>query len=204
MLLSLWLWRCRWGRHALGGLRSALGRATHVDADAVAAGHFLIHSLQNNGTAIERNDFTILRTAGRARRTNVVLAAWAALKMQLLQLGAVGEIHHDAAVRPAVDNHRLTTLAACGGLRPRQIFVTVIGAIAPAADDLFGPNRGRHFRDDRRRHGLRGGRWLIGGAVAERQATYGGRSRKQAYIAQPRRHDSSPRPAFGAVAFRPR
>ena len=85
------------------------------------------------------DDLAVLRTAGIAGRADIVLAALAALELQFLQFGAVGEIHHHAAVGPAIDDHRLAALGACRGLGAGPVVVVVIGAVAPAADQFLRP-----------------------------------------------------------------
>src|SRR5208282_6745020 len=104
-----------------------------IHASAVAAGDFRIHPAQHHGAAVEGNDFAILRPTGVAGRTNVVFTAGAAFELQLLQRGAVGEIHHDAAVRTARDVDGLATLAAGRRRGTGQIGVFVKGAVAPTA-----------------------------------------------------------------------
>src|SRR4029077_13296069 len=102
-----------------------------------AARDFRIHPAQHQGAAVGGDDLEVLRAARVAGRTDIVLAALAALELQLLQLGAVGEVHHDATVRPARDLDRLAALAARRRCGARKIGVLVKRAIAPAADDLF-------------------------------------------------------------------
>src|SRR6202034_3901387 len=92
--------------------RYPFGRAAHVHSGAVAAGDLRSDPAQHHGAAIERKDFAILRSTGGAGRADIVMAVGTALEVQLLQLGAVGEIHHDAAIPSAVDHDRLGALTA--------------------------------------------------------------------------------------------
>src|SRR5262249_61712157 len=142
--------------------RHALGRAGPIDPRAVASGHFGIHPAQHHRATVEGDDLTILRTARITRRTNIVLAAPGSFELQLLELCAVGEIHHDAATRSARDFDWLAALAARRRCGARKVTFVVKGAVAPAADDLFGAVA---RRSGRVRHHPRGcGRfpwWLI-------------------------------------------
>src|ERR1700759_100093 len=95
-----------------GLARGAFGPAADIDARAIAGLHFRIHPAQNHRTTVGRDELAILRAAGGTRRTDIVLTAGTALEVQFLKLRAVGEIHHHAPARPAIDHHRLAALAA--------------------------------------------------------------------------------------------
>src|SRR5262249_54819161 len=96
-------------------------------------------------------DFRFRPARGAASRADVILAGRAALEAKLLQLAGIGEIHHDAAVRPLADHVGLFALAAGIGLGARAIFRLVIGGVSPTADDLGGPHARRNLRLRRRR-----------------------------------------------------
>src|SRR6516165_10899694 len=121
----------------VSGPRNPFGRATHIDAGAIAARDFRIHPAQHHSAAVERYDLAVLRPAGVSGWTDIVFAVGRSFELQLLQLRAVGEIHHHAVIGPARDIERLAALTARCRRRARQVAVIVEGAIAPAADDFF-------------------------------------------------------------------
>src|SRR6266702_8718106 len=112
------------------------GRATHVDAGAVAAGDLRIDEPQQHDPAVERDDLAILHATGFAGRSDIIPAAGAALEAQLRQLRLIGEVHHHAAGRAGIDDDRLAALAARGGFGPRPVLLPMIGGIAPTPDHL--------------------------------------------------------------------
>src|SRR5499426_727023 len=120
-------------------------RAPHEDAGAVASIDLGIDVFEDHHAAVEGDDFTILHARRAASRADVILAGRAALEAKLLQLAGIGEIHHDAAVRPLADHVGLLALAAGIGLGARGIFRLVIGGVSPTADDLGGPHVRRDF-----------------------------------------------------------
>src|SRR5579872_13095 len=175
------------------GVPGAFRRAADIDAGAVAADDFRVEPLQHHGAAVERDDLPIVLAAGRPGRPDIVLAALTALEFQLLQLRIVGEVHHHAAIRSAIDDNRLAARGARGRLSAHQIFWPMEGAVSPAADDFLGANCRRYFgtgRGFRRR--CRASR-LIAGAAPQRQGTRRGRSRKPTVIAHPPAHRHPPR-----------
>src|SRR6516164_356977 len=199
------LLRRRFGLRA--SARHALGRAAHIDPRAVASGHFGIHPAQHHGATVEGDDLTILRTARITRRTDIVLAAPRSFELELLELCTVGEIHHHAAIRSARDFDRLAALAACRRCGARKVTFVVKGAVAPAADDLFGAVARRSGR--LRHHRRRGGRfqwWCIGRAAGERERTQCRDNGRDAgnTMRSPRAHENLPKQgrlaAFGQYA----
>src|SRR5262245_7849704 len=126
-----------------GVATSGARRAAHEHPGAVAAVDLRVHEPQQHHAAIEGDDLAVLLTGGVARRADIVLAGGAALDAQLLQLGRVGEIHHDATGRTLADRERLLALAAGVGLDPCAVLRLVERRVAPAADDLARPDAGR-------------------------------------------------------------
>src|ERR1700745_3290758 len=86
---------------------SSLRAAADVDHVAVAGAGVGIDEAGDQHTAIEGDDLAVIRTARRARRPDIVLAAAAALDAQLLRGGLVGEMHHHAAALAGADHIRL-------------------------------------------------------------------------------------------------
>ena len=89
-----------------------------------------------------------LLTGGRARGTDVVLAARAALQAQFLGGGLVGQVHDHAAGLAGADHVGLLALAARGGLGASAVIGILERSQTPATDDLVGANARRHFRRD--------------------------------------------------------
>src|SRR5260370_15003932 len=134
--------RLLWRRFDCGlgaGARHAFRRAAHIYTGAIAASDFRIHPAQYHGAAVERHDFAILRAAGIAGRTDIILRVSGAFELQFLELGAVSEIHHDATTRAARDLDRLAALAARRRRCARVILLLAKGAAAPPAADLLLP-----------------------------------------------------------------
>src|SRR5262249_45924381 len=131
-----------WTRRNVAGARPT----AHVDAGAIAAGHFGIDEGHRHDPAIEGGDLTVLRTRGLATGADIVLAAGATLEAQLLQFGLVGEIHHHTTSRSLADDERVVASVTCIGLGPLAVLSPVIGGITPASDHLRDPNRCGDFR----------------------------------------------------------
>src|ERR1700682_3942211 len=125
---------------------SGAGRAADVDHIAVTGRSILVDEAGDQYAAIERDDLTILLGTGRSGRTDIILAARAALQTQFLRRRLVGQMHHHAAGLAGADHVRLLALVL------RHLFgAGAIGRIlergeAPAADDFVGPDACRHFR----------------------------------------------------------
>src|SRR6185437_14857635 len=65
--------------------RSGAGRAAHIDHIAVTGCRIGVDEARDQHTPVERNDLAVLLAAGRTGRTDVVLAARAALQSQFLR-----------------------------------------------------------------------------------------------------------------------
>src|SRR5262245_30090559 len=123
------------GSARLAFARCRAGRAAaHVDAGAVAAGSFAVDIAQQQQASVELQHLAIACIGRRSFRAEIDLAVCSHFEAQLLRLARVGEMHHDAAGRPAPDRISVVALAAGRDLGARPVGILVIGRIAPAAD----------------------------------------------------------------------
>src|SRR5258708_24627278 len=95
---------------------SGAGRAGDVDHIAVTGRGILVDEAGDQYAAVERDDLTILLGTGRPGRTDIILAARAALETQFLRRRLVGQMHDHAARGTRPDHVRLFAL------RPRRDF----------------------------------------------------------------------------------
>src|SRR5579864_2570739 len=104
-------------------LRSSSGArgATYVDHIAVAGRRVLVDEAGDHDAPVEGDDLTILIAPGRARRTDIILAALAALQSQFLRRRLVGEVHDNAATGARADDVRLLALGLCRRLGTRAV-----------------------------------------------------------------------------------
>src|SRR5262249_58504736 len=114
-------------------LCSGARAAADVNPRAVPARDFRIHPAQYEHAAIEGDDLAILRARRWTVGAHVGLAPRSALQPQLARLGVVGEMHHHAAVRPAVDDIGLIALRLRGGFGASAVAFLVIGGKPPAS-----------------------------------------------------------------------
>src|ERR1700687_3351432 len=126
--------------------RSRPRRAADIDHIAVTGRGVLIDETGNQDASVERDDLAILLATGRSGRTDIILAARAALEAQLLRRRVVGEMHDDAARRSGSDHVRLLALRPRRGFGARTVSGILERREAPAADDLIRADRRRHFR----------------------------------------------------------
>src|SRR5512133_1833050 len=98
------------------GQWSGAWRAADVDHVAVTVRGILLDEAGNQHAPVEGDDLTVLLGAGRSGRTDIILAAGAALEAQFLRRRLVGQMHDHAAGRAGSDHVRLLAL------RPRRGF----------------------------------------------------------------------------------
>src|SRR3954469_7027383 len=94
--------------------RSGAWRAAHIDHIAVTDRGILVDETGDQHASVKRDDLTILLAAGRSGRTDIILAARAALEAQFLRRRLVGQVHDHPARRAGSDHVRLLAL------RPRR------------------------------------------------------------------------------------
>src|SRR3954447_14236396 len=90
-------------------------RAADIDHVAVTDRGILVDEAGDQHAAVERDDLAVLLAGRRARRTDIVLAARAALETQFLRGGLVGQMHDDAAALAGADHIGLLALPARRG-----------------------------------------------------------------------------------------
>src|SRR5881409_2888259 len=86
------------------------GRAAHIDHIAVTDRGVLVDEAGDQHAAIERDDLAVLLAGRRAGRTDIVLAARAALEAQFLRGGLVGQMHDNTTTGAGADHIGLLTL----------------------------------------------------------------------------------------------
>src|SRR5689334_466793 len=120
--------------------------AADIDHVAVTDRGILVDEAGDQHAAVERDDLAVLLAAGGTGRTDIVLAARAALEAQFLRGGLVGQMHDHAAALAGADHVRLLALSARRGFGARTVVGILERGEAPAADDLVGADGRRHFR----------------------------------------------------------
>src|SRR6185312_12085892 len=130
----------RRGMMPLGWLTRTTADIDHV---AVAVTGVGIDEAGDQHPAVERQDHAIIRAAGRARRTDIVLAASAALELQLLRGRLVGEVHDDPAVTTGADHVGLLALRLGLRLGAGLVGRILVGSEPPFTDQFLGPDARR-------------------------------------------------------------
>src|SRR5262249_20414563 len=141
--------------------RSRARRTTYKDSCSVAAINLGIDELENHHAAIERENLAILLTGGLPGGTDKVAPGSAAFEAQLLELGGIRKVHHDAAARSLPDHERLLALPARVRFGAGAVLRLVVGGIAPSAHDFRRAHLGGNLRR-RQRHLRRLRRWSGG------------------------------------------
>src|SRR5450755_925996 len=133
---------------------SGARRAADVDHIAVAGRGILVGEAGDQDAAVEGDDLAILLATGRSGRTDIVLAARAALEAQFLGRCLVGQVHDHAARRSGANHVRLFALTLGRSFGAWAVGGILVRRETPAADNLVRADGRRHFG---RNPGLRGG-----------------------------------------------
>src|SRR5438552_10102213 len=87
-------------------------RAADIDHVAVTDRGILVDEAGDQHAAVERDDLAVLLAGRRTGRTDIVLAARAALEAQFLRGGLVGQMHDHAAALAGADHIWLLPLSS--------------------------------------------------------------------------------------------
>src|ERR1700716_1407794 len=127
------------------GEGSGAGAAADIDHVAITDRGILVDEAGDQNASVEGNNLAILLATGRPRRTNIILAARAALEPQLLRRRLISQMHDHAARGAGTDHVRLLALRPRRGFGARAVIGILERCEAPAADNLVGADRRWHF-----------------------------------------------------------
>src|SRR5450631_3174074 len=115
---------------------SGAGSAADIDHVAIPGGGILVDEAGDQNAAVEGNNLAILLAAGRAGRTDIVLAARGALQPQFLRRRLVSQMHDHAAGGAGADDIRLLALRLGLNFGAGAVIGILERCETPAADNL--------------------------------------------------------------------